>query len=96
MTPGMRVEVCYALPGRAWRVEVALAPGATVADALAAADLPSKVPGLVVDQTRLAVFGHPVAPHDPLHDGDRLELLRPLIADPKQARRQRAARAGNG
>jgi putative ubiquitin-RnfH superfamily antitoxin RatB of RatAB toxin-antitoxin module len=38
-----------------------------------------------------AVFGVRVDANAPLHDGDRLELLRPLLADPKDARRQRAA-----
>ena len=96
MTPGagLRIEVCYAEPDRAWRIAVSLPPGATVAEALAAADLPAHVPGVVVDPARLAVFGRPVGLDDGLFDGDRVEVLRPLLADPKQARRERAARTG--
>lgn len=90
----LRVEVVYALRDRCWRVAVALAPGARVADALAAADLPSRVPGLVVEAGMLAIYGRAVAPDEALHDGDRVELLRPLVADPKQARRERARSAG--
>jgi putative ubiquitin-RnfH superfamily antitoxin RatB of RatAB toxin-antitoxin module len=90
----LRIEVCYALPERDWRVPLRLPAGATVADALASADMPSRVAGLVVDPARLAVFGRAVGPGDVLADGDRVEILRPLLADPKQARRERAARAG--
>lgn len=93
----MRVELVYALPDRAWRVAVDVAEGACVADALG-----SGVPALriacgtvefEVDPTRLAVFGRPVAPQSPLRDGDRIEILRPLLADPKQARRRRAGQS---
>ena len=90
MAAALRVEVAYALPDRCWRLAVVLPAGARVADALAAADLPSKVPGLVVDPTMLAVFGHTASLDTALHDGDRVEILRPLHADPKQARRERA------
>lgn len=92
----LRIEVAYALPDRCWRVALALPAGARVADALAAADLPSKVPGLVVDPAMLAVFGRTATLETPLHDGDRVEVLRPLRADPKQARRERAKSGGKG
>ena len=87
------VEVAYALPDRAWRVPLRLPAGATVADALAAADLPARIPGVVIDPGSLAVFGQAAVPGTRLHDGDRIEVLRPLLADPKQARRRRAGDA---
>jgi putative ubiquitin-RnfH superfamily antitoxin RatB of RatAB toxin-antitoxin module len=90
----LRVEVVYALPDRCWRVPLSLPAGARVADALAAADLPSRVPGLVVDPDGLAIFGQAATPSTPLHDGDRVEVTRPLQVDPKQARRRRAREAG--
>ncbi|GAB2654476.1 RnfH family protein [Arenimonas aestuarii] len=86
----LRIEVVCAHPGRAWQLQVQLPPGATVADALAAADLPAKVPGLVVDPECLAIFGRAVTPGEALRDGDRVEVLRPLLIDPMQARRRRA------
>ncbi|TXK64410.1 RnfH family protein [Alkalisalibacterium limincola] len=89
----IHVEVVHALPGRSWRVRVALPVGACVADALAQADLAKQVPGLDIDPARLAVFGRLVKPRDELHDGDRVEILRPLLADPKQVRRERARRS---
>lgn len=90
----LQIEVVYALPDRCWRVLVRLPAGSTVGDALAAADLPSRVPGLVVDPDGLAVFGQAVTPATVLHDGDRVEVLRPLRVDPMQARRRRAREAG--
>ena len=90
MAGPLQVEVVYALPDRCWRVLVNLSPGARVADALAAANLPANVPGLVVDEAMLAIFGRTATPESSLHDGDRVEVLRPLLADPKQARRDRA------
>ncbi len=92
--PPLSIEVIYALPERAWSLRLRLAAGATVADALAQARprLLEEIPELEISEQRLAIFGRAVRPESPLHDGDRLELLRPLVADPKQARRQRAGR----
>jgi putative ubiquitin-RnfH superfamily antitoxin RatB of RatAB toxin-antitoxin module len=94
MAAAIRVQVVYALPERAWSVSVQLPEGATVAEALAAADLAARVPGLAVDPDRLAIFGRAAGPASVLHDRDRVEILRPLQVDPKQARRQRARDAG--
>lgn len=93
MAAPIRVEVVYALPDRCTSVPVELAAGACVADALEAAAMPERVPGLEVDPARLAVFGRAVTLQTPLHGGDRVEILRPLLADPKQARRRRAETA---
>lgn len=89
----LRIEVVCAQPGRAWRLMLALPAGATVAEALAAADLPAKVPGLVVDPECLAIHGRAVSPGETLREGDRVEVLRPLLIDPMQARRRRAREA---
>ena len=89
----LEVEIVYALPDQAWSVRHVLPAPATVGQALQRG-LPD-VPGLVVDPARLAVFGRTVGLDSPLHDGDRIELLRPLVLDPKEARRRRAgARRG--
>lgn len=90
----IRVELVYALPQRCWRIALELPAGATVADALAAADLEARILGVRVDPDRLAIFARTVAPGQRLRDGDRIEVLRPLQCDPKQVRRQRARRDG--
>ena len=84
------VTVAYALPTKAWVIAVKLADGATAMDALACAGFASSIPGFDPETLGFAVFGNLINSATVLHDGDRLELLRPLIADPKQARRQRA------
>lgn len=89
--PLLRVEVVYAVPGRAWSEWLELPAGATVADALAQTTLPAEVPGLVPDPALVAIHGHAVKPAQALRDGDRVELLRPLLCDPKEVRRRRAA-----
>lgn len=94
MSAGIRVEVVYALPERAWSASLELPRGATVADALAAADLAAQVPGLEINPGHLAIYGRAAAMETVLHDRDRVEILRPLQVDPKQARRQRAREAG--
>lgn len=81
----MKVQLVRAWPRHHDLVEIELAEGATVADALAAAgwDGDPEVRGY-------AVFGQAVMPDAALAAGDRVELLRPLTIDPKEARRRRA------
>lgn len=82
----IKVEVVRAWPRRHASVVLELPAGATVADAVAACGLPlDGVDGH-------AVFGERATSTDALHDGDRLELLQPLLVDPKEARRRRAGR----
>ncbi len=82
---GLRVEVVLAWPDRFVSRTLRLPEGATVADALIAAALAEATPGMPC-----AVHGNVAAPTQRLHDGDRVEVLRPLRADPKDARRRRA------
>jgi len=84
----MRISVIRAWPGRTEQATVALAPGATVGDAVHAA-------GWALDGefTAVAVFGQAACADTALRAGDRVEVLRPLQLDPKQARRLRAKRA---
>ena len=87
----MRVEVAYALTERQRIVVLELAAGATAADALAASGLLRSEPALAAAPLELSVFGRLVAPQQVLRDGDRVEVLRPLQADPKEVRRRLAA-----
>jgi len=82
----LRVEVVYALAGRQDIVRLELEPGATAADAVRASGLPAQ--GL-----RVGIGGRTVGMGKALQDGDRVELLRPLAADPIEARRRRARTA---
>jgi putative ubiquitin-RnfH superfamily antitoxin RatB of RatAB toxin-antitoxin module len=86
----LRVSVALALPGRQEVVELELPEGATVADALAAARLPERFPGLDLAALATGVWSRPRPAHARLRDGDRVELYRPLLADAKAQRRTRA------
>lgn len=90
---GLAVEVIHALPLRQWRVALRVAPGSTVADAIRLSGLAQQVPGLVVDDGCVGIFSMPAGLSTPLRDGDRVEIYRELQCDPKQVRRERAARA---
>jgi putative ubiquitin-RnfH superfamily antitoxin RatB of RatAB toxin-antitoxin module len=86
----VKVLVALALPGRQWIEEVSLPEGATVEQAIAASALASKVPQLDLARLRVGIWARPCTRDAVLREGDRVELYRPLVADPKAARRERA------
>lgn len=89
------VEVAYALPEKQHIARLEVVPGTTALEAARASGIEAEFEGLTLgEDTRLGVFGHVVAPSQVLRDGDRVEIYRPLQADPKEARKARAARAG--
>lgn len=97
----MKVSVAVALPGRQEVIELELGPGATLADAIAAARLAERFPGVDFAAMRAGIWSHAAKLATVLRDGDRVELYRPLNADPKDMRRTRAAvrpssRSGRG
>lgn len=80
----MEVEVVYALPGSQQLVKVHLKPGATVWDAVIASGFTTQ------PQQKFGIFGKAVPPDTRVAQGDRVEIYRPLLIDPKEARRNRA------
>lgn len=88
--PLLRVEVAYApQPRQVDCVALTLAAGSTVADALRDSGLLARHGLADTRGLGLAVWGRAVEPTTPLRDRDRVELLRPLLVDPKEARRLR-------
>ena len=85
----IRVEVVLAWPDRVASRQLQLPDAATVADAITAAALDGSAQCPAV-----AVHGLLARLTQPLRDGDRVELLRPLLADPKDNRRRRARASG--
>lgn len=90
----MKVAVAVAFPGRQCVVELRLPEGATVAQALEAALADERLAGLDLAGLRTGVWSRPCPPGTLLREGDRVELYRPLKADPKQQRRSRAKAGG--
>lgn len=91
MPEQIRVEVCYALPDRQELIELQLAPDTTVLQAIRASGLLVRYPGIDLDTNKVGIFARLVRLDDGLRDRDRIEIYRPLIADPKEVRRKRAA-----
>ena len=83
----LRVSVAAALPGRQEVIEVELPDGSTVADAIAAARIAERFPELA--SAPAGIWSRKRPRETRLRDGDRVELYRPLVADPKQMRRAR-------
>jgi uncharacterized protein len=87
----LRVTVAYAAPGIEAVEPVAVHAGATVADAVAASGFVARF--ALAETISYAIHGQRARPETPLADGDRIELVRPLVADAKAVRRARAAGA---
>ncbi|UXI66425.1 RnfH family protein [Tahibacter amnicola] len=90
MAEQIEVEVVYATPDQLFRRTVSLAEPATVAQAIAESAVTALVPALDLAASRLGVFNRPATLETVLRNGDRVEIYRPLIANPKEVRRQRA------
>jgi putative ubiquitin-RnfH superfamily antitoxin RatB of RatAB toxin-antitoxin module len=93
LTDTLQVRVIYAAaPSRQIVRDLRVPAGATVADAIRLSGI-GELAGLAdAGSQSLGIFGRRVDPATPLHDGDRVEIYRPLLLDPKEARRRRAAR----
>ena len=88
----MKIEICYALADRQELVALDLPEGTTVMQAVEASGLLQKYPEIEpVGLNKLGVFAKLVKADAVLRDRDRVEIYRPLIADPKEVRRQKAA-----
>ena len=94
------VEVIYALPHEQRLMRLLVKPGTTALEALLRSGIPEEYPEVDPATAKLGIFGQALgtkglAPADQyvLQPGDRVEVYRPLIADPKEARKQRAEKA---
>ena len=72
--------------------DITLEKGSKVQDAIEQSDIATAFDELMIDPKMVGVFGTKVSMQQELQDGDRVEIYRPLIADPKEVRRQRAVR----
>ena len=96
------VKVVYALPDRQVLTELTVPVGSTVRDVVACSGLLERFPEIDLETNRVGVYSRLVELDAVVNDGDRVEIYRPLTADPKSARRRRArekratGRAGRG
>jgi putative ubiquitin-RnfH superfamily antitoxin RatB of RatAB toxin-antitoxin module len=87
------VEVAYALPDKQEIVMLEVPWGTTAAAAVQQSGIEKYFPGLELTDADLGIFGKAIKADRVLHAGDRVEIYRPLLADPKEIRKRRAAEA---
>lgn len=88
----IEVEVMYAELEKVWQFPIRVPVNATVADALAIAKQQPGWPGIDIKPELLAVYGQAATLQTRLHEFDRVEILRPLLIDPMDARRGRVVK----
>jgi putative ubiquitin-RnfH superfamily antitoxin RatB of RatAB toxin-antitoxin module len=86
------IEVAYALPDEQIVIALTVPRGTTAREAVELSGLSGRYPGISARACAIGIYGRVVAGDTPLRAGDRVEIYRALLADPKQARRRRARR----
>ena len=86
------VEVAYATPARQVVLKLVVKPGTTLEQTIRLSGILGEFPEIDLSRNKVGIFGRLGKLTDVLQAGDRVEIYRPLIADPKEVRKQRAAR----
>lgn len=86
----IKVEVLYALPHEQTLLNVDVAQGTTLADAVKISGMLERYPDIDLASNKVGIFGKLSKQDVVLRDKDRVEIYRPLLADPKEVRRKRA------
>jgi uncharacterized protein len=90
----IHVQVCYARPGLDISRELVILEGATLQQAITLSEILLKVPEIDLSVSQVGIYGKHKTLETVLRDHDRVEIYRPLIADPKESRRKRAEKGG--
>jgi putative ubiquitin-RnfH superfamily antitoxin RatB of RatAB toxin-antitoxin module len=90
MSEEITVEVVYALPQRQAVLPLVLKPGTTIAQAIEMSGVLKEFPEIDMANVKVGIFGKHAKLDTVLRDRDRVEIYRPLIANPKEVRRKRA------
>jgi putative ubiquitin-RnfH superfamily antitoxin RatB of RatAB toxin-antitoxin module len=91
MAETIHIEVVYALADRQDVIPLTLAAGTTLKQAVEGSGLMEKYPDIDTVKGKFGIYSKLAKPDTVLRDRDRVEIYRPLIADPKEVRKQRAA-----
>lgn len=89
----LHVEVVYARADRQVLRQIEVPQGATASEAVVASGIWMEFPELNPAAGQFARYGRLISRLEPVRDGDRIEILRPLLVDPKEARRMSAAKS---
>ncbi|AOX99378.1 RnfH family protein [Jeongeupia sp. USM3] len=91
MSESISVEVVYATPAKQKLVALRVAAGTTAEQAIAQSGLLDELTEIDLAQNKVGIFGKAIKLDAVLREHDRVEIYRPLIADPKEVRRKRVA-----
>lgn len=86
----IRVEVAYALPDKQVILPLEVPEGTAIEEAIKRSGILEQFPEIELDTAKTGIFGKINKLNKVLRDKDRIEIYRPLIADPKESRRQQA------
>lgn len=86
----IKIQLCYARAAQQFLLDLSVPAGTTILQAIEASDLIRQAPEIDVSVLRVGIYGKLKTLDTVVRDGDRIEIYRPLIADPKESRRRRA------
>ncbi len=93
MANKINIEVAYALPDKHSLLTVAVDSGTTIEEAIAASGILSMHSEIDLTENKVGIWSRMAKLADKVNEGDRIEIYRPLIADPKEVRKRRAEKA---
>ena len=93
MSSNINVEVIYALPKEQITFTITVEQGTTAQQAIEASGILAKYPEIELNKNKLGVYSRLIKLDTVMEDGERIEIYRPLIADPKEMRKRRADKA---
>ncbi|HHR5880468.1 TPA: RnfH family protein [Providencia alcalifaciens] len=89
----INIEVTYALPEKQFLLSVKVAEGTTIEEAIIASGILTLRSDIDLKKNKVGIYSRPTKLGDVVQEGDRIEIYRPLIADPKELRRKRAEKS---
>lgn len=88
----MNVGICYAESDRQLWMRLEVPPESSVEQAIQLSGILQRFPEIDLERQKVGIFGKLAKLNAPLKDGDRVEIYRPIIADPKTVKRRQVAR----
>ncbi len=89
----IKIEVTYALPDKQTLLALDVEPNSTIEQCIKQSNIQQKYPDIDLSKNKVGIWSRTKKLHEQVNDGDRIEIYRPLIADPKEVRRRRAEKA---
>ncbi|MGC6405065.1 RnfH family protein [Bisgaard Taxon 45] len=86
----IKVEIAYAYPERYYLKQLTVEEGTMIQTAILQSGILQQFTEIDLRENKVGIFSRPAKLTDQLKDGDRIEIYRPLLADPKEIRRKRA------